>query len=50
MKCAVCSAKIRDASHIAVDENGEIQFLCDDCYEKVRIFFEEVKNHGKIKS
>ena len=50
MKCIVCSSDVEEANHIAIDEEGEPQVLCDECYEKVRIFFEEVKYRGKTQS
>lgn len=50
MKCVVCSLDILDVKHIAIDDDGDPQVICDECYEKVRIFFEEVKHHGKVKS
>lgn len=43
MKCVLCSSDVEEANHIAIDEEGDPQVLCDECYEKVRIFFEEVK-------
>ena len=42
MKCVVCSSDVEEAKHIAIDDNGDPQVLCDKCYEEVRIFFEEV--------
>ena len=50
MKCVVCSVDVAEVNHIAIDDCGDPQVLCDECYEKVRIFFEEVKYHGKAKS
>lgn len=50
MKCVVCSSDVEEAKHIAIDENGDPQVLCDLCHAKVRIFFEEVKYHGKTHS
>ena len=50
MKCTVCSCDVSDAQHIAIDDNGDPQVMCNDCHDKVRIFFEEVKSHGKVKS
>ena len=50
MKCIVCSCEVRDAKYIAIDKNGDPQVMCDKCWEKVRIFFQEVKPNGKIKS
>ena len=50
MKCVVCSQTAQEAKHIAIDENGDPQVLCEECYDKVRIFFEEVKYHGKTQS
>lgn len=50
MKCVVCSGDVVEATNIAIDNNGDPQVLCDECYEKVRIFFEEVKYCGKAKS
>lgn len=47
MKCIMCNSDVAEATHIAIDKNGEPQVLCDECHEKVRIFFEEVKHHGK---
>ena len=47
MKCVVCSSVVEEANHIAIDRNGDPQVLCEDCYQKVRIFFEEVKQYGK---
>lgn len=50
MKCVVCSSAVTEAKHIAIDDNGDPQVLCDKCHDKVRIFFEEVKYHGKTHS
>ena len=50
MKCAICSCDVSEANHIAIDDNGDPQVICDDCYNKSRIFFEEVKHHGKTQS
>ena len=50
MECVVCSSIVKDVKHIAIDDKGDPQVLCDECYEKVRIFFEEVKNYGKTQS
>lgn len=50
MKCAVCSSSVSEAKHIAIDNNGDPQVLCDKCHDKVRIFFEEVTYNGKRKS
>lgn len=50
MKCVVCSSDVAEAKHIAIDDNGDPQVLCDECHDKVRIFFEEVKHRGKAQS
>ena len=50
MKCVLCSSNVAEAKHIALDDNGDPQVICDECYDKVRIFFEEVKHHGKAES
>ena len=50
MKCVVCSSAVTEAKHIAIDDHGDPQVLCDKCHDKVRIFFEEVKYHGKTNS
>lgn len=50
MKCVVCSSDVKEVNHIALDDDGEPQVLCDECHDKVRIFFEEVKCHGKTQS
>ena len=50
MKCVICSSDVEEANHIAIDEHGDPQVLCDDCHDKARIFFEEVKHHGKTQS
>lgn len=50
MECTMCSSDVLEANHIAIDKNGDPQVLCEECYEKVRIFFEEVKCHGKDES
>ena len=50
MKCVVCSSEVVEAKHIAIDDNGDPQVLCDECHDKVRIFFEEVKHRGKTQS
>ena len=50
MKCIVCSSDVEEAKHIAIDNNGDPQVLCDECHDKVRIFFEEVKYRGKTQS
>lgn len=50
MKCIICSSIVREAEHIAIDDNGDPQVICDKCYDKARIFFEEVKHNGKAQS
>ena len=50
MKCVICSSDVAEAKHIAIDDNGDPKVLCDKCYDKVRIFFEEVKSRGKAES
>lgn len=50
MKCVICASPVSEAKHIAIDDNGDPQVLCDECYEKARIFFEEVKHNGKVES
>ena len=50
MNCIVCSSDVEEANYIAIDENGDPQVMCDECHEKVRIFFEEVKHRGKTQS
>ena len=50
MKCVMCSSDVAEAKHIAIDNNGDPQVICDQCHDKVRIFFEEVKHNGKCKS
>ena len=50
MKCIVCSSEVAEAKHIGIDDKGDPQVLCDQCHDKVRIFFEEVKHHGKADS
>lgn len=50
MKCTICSSDVEEAKHIAIDDNGDPQVLCDKCHDKVRIFFEEVKYRGKTQS
>lgn len=49
MKCVICETWVigRNAEHIAIDENGEPVVMCDECYQKARPFFEEVKPNGK---
>ena len=50
MKCIICSSDVKGANHIAIDENGDLQVLCEECHKKVCIFFEEVKRRGKTQS
>ena len=50
MRCIMCSCDVEEADHIALDSQGEPQVLCDECYDKARIFFEEVKRRGKTQS
>ena len=50
MKCVMCSSNVAEAKHIAIDDSGDPQVICDECHDKVRIFFEEVKYHGKTQS
>lgn len=50
MKCVVCSSEVEEAKHIAIDDHGDPQVLCGECYKKVCIFFEEVKHRGKTQS
>ncbi len=49
MECIVCNKSMKgiDAEHIAINEEGEPVVMCDEFYDKVRVFFEEVKHHGK---
>lgn len=49
MECLICNKILKgvDAEHIALNAEGEPVVLCDECYEKVRVFFEEVKHRGK---
>lgn len=48
--CSICDQSIFDAEHIAIDDNGEPVVMCEDCYQKARPFFEEVKRNGKFDS
>ena len=50
MNCIVCSSNVEEVNHLAIDEEGDPQVLCEECYDKVRIFFEEVKHRGKTQS
>lgn len=50
MKCVVCGCDVAEVTHIAIDENGEPQVMCDECHDKVYYFFEEVKPRGKAES
>lgn len=50
MKCILCSSDVEEVNHIAIDENGDPQVICDECHGKVSIFFEEVKHRGKAQS
>lgn len=52
MECIVCGKSLKglEAEHIAITVGGDLVLLCDQCYEKVRIFFEGVKHHGKTQS
>lgn len=49
MKCVMCDTRVvgKDAEHIAIDESGEPVVMCEECYRKARVFFEEVKPNGK---
>lgn len=50
MLCIICEkvVKGRDAEHIALDKHGDPVVMCDECYDKVLPFFEEVKPDGEI--
>lgn len=50
MKCAMCNSNVISVEHIAIDDKGDPQVLCCSCYDKVKIFFREVKRRGKVKS
>lgn len=52
MECIMCGKSLKgsEVKHIAITVGGDPVLLCDQCYEKVRIFFEEVKHHGKTQS
>ena len=50
MNCVCCSGAVKDVQHIAIDDNGDPIVLCEECYNKFRIFYEEVKHRGKVKS
>ena len=50
MNCIVCSSNVEEVNHLAIDEEGDPQVLCEECYDKVLIFFEEVKHRGKTQS
>lgn len=50
MKCSICSCDVKEAKHIAIDENGEPVVLCDKCHDKASVFFEEVNRNGKTES
>ena len=52
MECIMCGKSLKgsEVNHIAITVGGDPVLLCDQCYEKVRIFFEEVKHHGKTQS
>lgn len=43
--CVICGKK-STADHIAIDDKGDPVVMCDECYQKCRPFFEEVK-YGK---
>lgn len=46
MKCFACGKSLKGAEvdHIAITVSGDPVVLCDECYQKLRIFFfEEVK-------
>ena len=45
MEWIVCGKSIKgsEVDHIAITVGGDPVVLCDECYKKLRIFFEEVK-------
>lgn len=47
MLCYMCEQPGTKAEHIAVTADGEPVVMCQWCYDKARIFFEEVRPHGK---
>lgn len=49
MECLVCKKSMKgiEAEHIAINEQGEPVVMCGECYDKVRVFFEEVKHNGE---
>ena len=50
MRCHICGAVVKDAKHIAITREGDPVVVCDDCYNKASIFFEEVKYSGKART
>lgn len=44
MSCCFCEYPLEEAEYIAVDDDGEIIAMCEDCYSKAAKFF---KTGGK---
>lgn len=42
--CVCCYKLIKDITHISIDEEGNYTFLCEDCYEKLKPFFNKGRN------
>lgn len=49
MECFVCQKSLKGAEveHIAITVGGDPVVMCDECYKKLRIFFEEVKEDAE---
>lgn len=50
MNCVICHQQIKQAEHIAIDDEGNPMVMCESCYDKCRPFFEEVRRHGRTNS
>ena len=43
--CYFCNGDITNIDHFALDEEGELVFMCDHCYNLAKKFFDkEVKS------
>lgn len=47
MNCYFCDCKLSDVKHFSVDANGDVIVACDNCYEKVNIFYNGGKRNVK---
>ena len=39
MMCEICGKQLQISDHIALNEKGDLVFLCNECYDTIKIFF-----------